>query len=567
MTEHRPCRPPLSLARGLVLSVALVAAANGAAQEPGWRVAAATATSGIRPAGFPADVGEMASQQVGASGLMSLRLTTAAAQGLWTQTPAGSVREVARLAVAGDLGPGRAGAETNHQFVVLWHEDYSVAAPFNLFAAQAGPPGGPTTSVTVGLWLNDGSRNVEVARGGTDGPLGPGLGPGISLVSSTGVGNRALGRIQMLPGGAFALGAQLDTPGGRRDVILRRPFGAAFVACALEGSADPALRPNVSGPNPDQFRGFGGLAQGAGGELYVTGTASLLSLSPIVAGLWQVCQGAPSARALTGNRGALGPGISGAPRAELISFSAVVPPAPLGGNRLLFLARARLDGDQSASPLFDAVFVHDGGANRPIVALGETGGLGPGIPNHTFSGFAAFGGERVAALLADVREVGSTQDRRGLWRLSADRPVEPVALAGGIGSLAPAPGDVWLGFDDARALANGDLIAVATSRPNGVNTRAVWRFRAARAPLRLLGPGDPVAYRDAAGVERTGIVDRIDALVGSQLPDYAGDEGWITAEGHVIVQGRIQGNPATLVFQAGAALLDRDRLLQDGFEP
>lgn len=85
--------------------------------------------------------------------------------------------------------------------------------------------------------------------------------------------------------------------------------------------------------------------------------------------------------------------------------------------------------------------------------------------------------------------------------------------------------------------------------------------------LRLLGPGDPVAYRDAAGVERTGIVDRIDALVGSQLPDYAGDEGWITAEGHVIVQGRIQGNPATLVFQAGAALLDRDRLLQDGFEP
>jgi hypothetical protein len=570
MTEHRSRPAPPALSTRVLLSVALLAASGATvtmAQEPGWRIAAAIASSGIRPAGFPADVSGMGSEQVGASGLMSLRLTTPVGQSLWTQTPAGAVREVASLAVVGPLGPGRSGAEADHRFSVIWHEDYSVAAPFNLFAAQAGPPGGTTTAFTVGLWLNDGARNIEVARGGTDGPLGPNLGPAITLVSSTGNGNRALGRIQILPGGAFALGAQLDTPGGRRDVILRRPFGGAFVACALEGSADPALRPNVSAPAADQFREITGLAQSADGELYALGTASLLAVSPINAGIWRVCQGAPSARALTGNRGALGPGIPGAPRAELISFSALVPLAPVGGDRLLFLARARLDGDQSSSPLVDAVFLHDGGANRPIVALGETGSLGPGIPNHAFTGFASFGGERVAALLADVREVGSVQDRRGLWRLSADRLPEPVALAGSTGALAPASGDVWLGFDDARALANGDLIAVATSRPNGVNTRALWRFRPGRVPQRLLGPGDPVAYRDASGIDRTGIVDRIDALVGSQLPAYAGDEGWINAEGQVIVQGRIQGNPATVVFQSGAALLDRDRLLQDGFEP
>ncbi|MCU0756033.1 MAG: hypothetical protein MUE46_13055 [Xanthomonadales bacterium] len=557
LPQHRPL---------LGLTLLLLYAAGASAQSPNWRVAAATASSGVRPAGFPADVSGYASQQLGASGLLSLRLSSpSAAQTLWTQTPDGSLRPIARPATADTLGPGRSGAEAGHVFDILWHEDYSVAAPFNLFAATAGPPGGGTTSFTVGLWLNDGTRNLEIARGGTDGLLGPNLGPNITLVSTLGGGNRALGRIQILPGNAFALGAQLDTPAGRRDVVLRRPFNGAFSACALQGSAEPALRPNVSGIEADQFRELNGLAQGAGGELYTFGIASLLVLSPNNAGIWRVCQGNPAGRALVRRRDVLGPGIAGSPRAEFLSFTSSL--SPLGGGALLYAARARLDAEVSTSPLFDALFYSDGNGNRPLVAQAETGPRGPGIANHSYSGFTSFRGERVAALLADVRETGSTVDKRGLWRLSPDRPAEPVALTGASGTLAPAPGDVWLSFDDAVALANGDLITVATSRPNGVNTRAVWRFRPGHAPQRLLGPGDPVRYRDSGGIERSGLIERIDDLDGSQLPGYAGDEGWINADGQVAVEGRIQGNAATLVFQTGTALLDRDRLLQDGFEP
>lgn len=561
MTHSPPLRKSL-----LGLALVLLSTANASDRSATWRVAAAESSSGIRPADFPADVTGFASQQLGASGLMSLRLSTpSSASTLWTQTPDGSLRPIARPDTAEILGPARSGAEAGHVFSILWHEDYSVVAPFNLFAATAGPAGGGTTNFTVGLWLNDGIRNLEIARGGVDGVLGPNLGPNIRLVSTTGSGNRALGRIQILPGHAFALGAQLDTPAGRRDVVLRRPFDGSFSACALQGSAEPALRPNVSGIEADQFRELNGLAQGAGGELYTYGTASLLVLSPINAGIWRVCHGNPAGRALIRRRDALGPGIAGSPRAEFLSFTSSL--SPLGGGALLYAARARLDAEVSTSPLFDAVFYSDGSGNRPLVAQAETGSRGPGIAHHTYSGFVSFRGERVAALLADVRETGTTVDKHGLWRLAPDRPAEPVALAGASGALAPAAGDVWLGFDDAVALANGDLITVATSRPNGVNTRAVWRFRPGRVPQRLLGPGDPVRYRDSNGVERVGLIDRIDALNGSQLPGYAGDEGWINAEGHVLVEGRIQGNAATLVFQAETALLDRDLLLRDGFEP
>lgn len=552
--------------RAYLAALPLAASPATIAQEIPWHVAAAPAESGIRPAGFPADASGFSLQQVGASGLVSLRLSTpSAAATLWTQMPDGGIRPVARPGTADALGPGRGGAEAGHVYSVVWHEDYSVAAPFNLFAATAGPPGGSSTHVSVGLWLNDGVSNIELARGNTDGPLGPNLGPDIALVASTGNGNRALGRIQILPGERFALEAELDTPPGRRDAILQRAFAGDFTPCALEGSADPALRPNVSAPNGDQFRALNGLSQGAGGELYVFGTASLLVLSPIDSGIWRVCDGSPSARALTRHRGDLGPGIIGSPRAEFLSFSGGL--SPLGGGGLLFEARVRLDGDQETSPLLEAVFFSDGGVNRPLVALGDAGALGPGIANHAFSAFGTFRGERVAALLANVREAGGIQDRSGLWRLFPDRPAEPLALAGASGPLAPGPGDVWLGFGDAQALANGDIIAVATSRPNGVNTQAVWRFPPGRRPQRLLGPGDPVTYRDSDGTHRSGTIERIDNLAGSQLPDYAGDEGWINADGVAIVEGRIQGSASTLLFQTGVALLDRERLFGDGFEP
>ena len=39
----------------------------------------------------------------------------------------------------------------------------------------------------------------------------PNLGPGVTLVSTTGNGNRALGRIQILTGQRFALESELDT--------------------------------------------------------------------------------------------------------------------------------------------------------------------------------------------------------------------------------------------------------------------------------------------------------------------------------------------------------------------
>lgn len=547
------------------LCLGLIALATGVAESRDleWEVAAAYASSGIRPPGFPPDAYVLRNSQLGVGGRLSFELVTDTHSAtLWTQTGEGDVRPLARQVVADGLGPGRGGSEAGHVFNTLWGQHYSTRTGAQLFLGLAGPVGQVNT--TPGLWLNDGVRNIELARADTDGALGPNLGPGITLIGTTGNGNLALGRLQVLPDDALALEADINAP-SRKDVILQRRYAGSFSACALEGSADPSLAPGVSAPDADQFVELSGLARDAGGELYSYGAVRLFVVSPTRVGIWRVCAGPPAARALTGNRAALGPGIAGSPLAEFFSFSGEL--SPLGGNTLLFFARARLDGSTSTSPLVDGLFFNDGQGNRPILILGQGGALGPGVANHSFRRLDSFKGEGFAALLAEVRENGSTLDRAGLWRLAAGRAPEPLALVGDNGALAPGQGLTWQSFDDARALANGDVLAVATTRSNAVDTRALWRFRPGRGPERLFGPGDSVRYRDSSGQPRSGTVARIEPLSGTQLPRYAGDEGWINAEGDVMLLGQLQNNPARLVFQNSAALLDRDALFSDGFEP
>ncbi len=533
-----------------------------AADLPRWQVAAATAGSGIQPPGFPTAVTGFSAEEIDRGGRLSLQLARSGeAATLWVQDPDRTLRPVARLGAGGALGPGRAGDEAGDTFGVIWAEDYSAVAPVQYFVGVAGG--------SVGLWRHDGSTNLEIARAGSDGLLGPGLGPGFGFIGNTGIGNAALGRMQVLPDNSLALRSRLDSPEGAVSAVLRWAPEAGFEACALEDSADPTLAPGASAGQPDRFTGLSGLAAGPQGELFVSGSVQLLVLSPTRVGIWRVCEGSPSVRALSGDRGAFGPGIDGAPLAEFISFASEA--VPLGGEAFLFAARARLDGSSSTSALIDALFLGDGGGNRPVAIRFESGRYGPGIGDLQFSAFDLVAGEAFAALRADVRPAGGGSDRAGLWRLAGEAPPEPLALVGEDGALAPGPGRRWTGFEAARALANGEVLALATTQAlvDGVSERALWRFRPGKRPRRLLGPGDAVVYRDAGGVQRTGAAGALEGLpLGSSLrQDYVGDEGWITAEGDVLLRGRLAGSNATMLLQSERPLLDRALLFRDGFEP
>lgn len=552
--------------RVCVLPLFLAFAATAEAQPLRWRVVAAPAQSTIVPEGFPSDVQGYSMDETSQTGRLSLRLTRASSPpALWAQDQGRTWRPLAQLQTAGALGPGRVGEESSHIFSTLWEQDYSNGETFHLFAAIARPAG--QVGGTVGLWVNDGTSNTEVARGETDGPLGPGLGPGVALISNTGVGNLALGRIQVLPGRTFALGGRVTSPA--RGVILLHREPGGFQTCAIEGPSDASSSPGISGPAQDQFVNLGGLAQGAGGELFSFGASRLLVISPTRVGIWRVCEGAPAVIALTDEQTALGPGVPGRPAAEFFSFSGEL--VPIGGGRVMFEARARLDSTTTPTPLVDALFLHYGSVNRPVATIGGDGLYGPGVPGFEFTDFDRLAGEGAVALVADVRRVGTSEVRSGLWRIGVDGPPEALAVENLAGDWAPGDGSVWTGFEDARALANGDVVAVARTRQQigASEQRAIWQFRKGRSPRKILQPGDQVEYRSQTGAIAAGRLVALEGLStgGSLLPAYAGDEGWINAEGDIALRGQIEGISSSVAIQLQGSLLNRSQVFADGFEP
>ena len=82
--------------------------------------------------------------------------------------------QYAGVGVIGAQGPGRSGAESTHVFRRLYYGDAFNAAA-RAFGATANDPADPAGNASTGAWLWDGTKNVEIARVGASGALGPGL--------------------------------------------------------------------------------------------------------------------------------------------------------------------------------------------------------------------------------------------------------------------------------------------------------------------------------------------------------------------------------------------------------
>ena len=95
--------------------------------------------------------------------------------GIWRFRDAQSMEFVARSGTDGPLGPGLGPGVTFSDLGQSWF------LPNSNFVFQATLEG-PPIEENIGIWITQDDRNIPVALIGTDGPLGPGLGPGISFI-------------------------------------------------------------------------------------------------------------------------------------------------------------------------------------------------------------------------------------------------------------------------------------------------------------------------------------------------------------------------------------------------
>jgi hypothetical protein len=533
------------------LSFFLVASLH--AQTPNWQVVLANANTGIQPAGLPTIVQLYAESETSGSSQWSARIQDSNISRLWVADSAVGARAIAQNGVLGALGPGRSGSEANDTFSIIWYEAYGTANDQHVFAAVA--------AGTTGLWWHNGVSNQEIARAGTDGNLGPQLGPGFTFRSNLGVGNAALGRIVLTTDQQLFLGSRLVSPDGDISAVFRRLPSSALTLCTREGSSDPAYAPGVFAV-PSRFSNLGGLNVSSAGDAFILGTAQPTQVGIAVpeAGIWRVCAGAPQARMLTRRRDALGPNRSGLPRAE---FSSISSPYPIGGNGYLVDVRYRSDAEVSASALIDALYLNDGIANQQLLAVGDSiATIGANVRS-----VGTFAGSGTAALVNTVRIASDGVDRAALWRVRGASTPELLAVQNlSQAPFAPSTTSQWANFVDSFGLENGDIIALANTRDTQSNTVSLglWRFKSGLAPVRILGPGSPVQYRTLAGSVVTGTLQQLSALSSSQTPLYAGDDGWISPAGSVHLLGTLTGISGTVALQAN--LLKPSELFIDGFE-
>lgn len=141
------------------------------------------------------------------------------------QAPAGTTpRIVARHGVSGALGPNIPGQQ-NALFQSLFNRLIWLNASGDMaFHAGVSGAGGPTT----GIWsVTGGAAPDPVVLNGTDGPLGPGLGPGITFQSFYGTGFNAAGDIAFL--------AELGGTGVFRDQALYVASGGGLTQIVRKG--------------------------------------------------------------------------------------------------------------------------------------------------------------------------------------------------------------------------------------------------------------------------------------------------------------------------------------------
>lgn len=545
--------------------VVVFAASAFAAEDP-WRVALSYGSAGVVIPLLPPAVNQHSTSnpRLADSGTSSLGFELDqdnGPSGLWSERGNGQLLPFAQNEVTGATGPGRSGTEGSHVFRAVHAPMDSIGAGYRVFGGEANDPAAPANDATSGLWQFNGSRNVEIARLGTDGVLGPGIGAGWTFSGFNHISNvSGFANANSLKGGRAVMNARVRYLDNVSDsALVQYVPSVGNVPCMVEGSTNPAWSPGIAG-----IGAFSGMRQDLSisphGELY--GGASTTATLNQRTGIWRFCDGAPRAQALTEDTGSLGPGLS-TTTAYFTDIYARAAPGTAGS--LYFTAAGRMSS-VNGSPTFLGLFLRRAGVNRPILLRNVEGALGPGVAGHVFSTSIApydvKAGGRFAVLRTTIAASGSSSPTTsGLWRISPETGAVPVALAGDSANFAPAPGRSWTGFSDQAIFDNGDIVVLAqVSNPNETS---LWRLRVGAAPLRLLGPGDSVAVPFASGTVMRSVTSIFTTAI-TNLSTNAGTDAWTSADGSVILPVYLQGLVNTVTLRARAT--STDLIFTDGLE-
>jgi len=540
-----------------------VGAQAASAGDAGWHTVVSSSNSGIAlpqlPTGhypFGVALGD------GGNGVMGFQLAPSSgnqADGNWLQR--GSLlAPYAQLGVTGALGPGRSGAESTHVFRRLYYGD-SIGDGARAFGATANDPADSSDSASQGIWLWDGTRNIEIARLGRDDGLGPGLGGGVvykslhNVDSSDDIDVRALPNRRVLFAGRIGTSSTLGSDG----LSVYTP-GSGNTPCLLQGSTDASLSPGLGAST---FAGISSnMTVSPRGEVY-----SYAYVNPngtgLDDGIWQLCDGAPRALVLTGVSDDYGPGLAGGTAVfggdgnGLRSFLA--PSLP---GSFYFTSGGRMS-TASGAATFLGVFHHDAAQHRnvPIVLQNSEGAYGPQIAGYVFHTavvpYTVRAAGQYAALLTDMSPVGNASSYTGgLWRLSAQGSIEPVAISGDGGAYAPAAGRVWNGtYYRFAVFDNGDIVTLADTRNTSDSSSTVswWRLSRGAAPVEILKVGDSVQVPTPSGVVSKTVTD-IDPTYFLGLPPSAGRDTFFTANGDILTSDlTIQDFSSTTMVVRGLA--------------
>lgn len=530
------------------LLAALAAPALVAAQTVPWKVVIGSSAN-ISVAGLPAGSRTFTDGLLGdnGAGLAGVRMTDpTAAAGYWALKQ-GTWTPYTRLGVSGaQLGPARTGGEASHVFLSVNSGGSGAGTDGQrVFIARAGIAS-DTTSATWGVWRWNGSANVELVRGFTDGTLGPNL--GVNWVyqndSSAFQGARAM------DGGRVLINGYVTSPTGLSRLYLARSApGAMATPCAMKDSTDANLAPGLSaGDTFNTSWSFGDLSVTRAGDVYGT-----LHTNQSRDGIWKLCDGAPQALVVDNETGARGPDI-GIATATFADFGAANPGD--GGNFYFFATFRDSPSDSSRTGLF----WHGVAGNRPLAMNDATGTWGPGWPDATWQSFAT-------ATLTSAGEWSAFQGTlhasdggtpSGLWRVRAGGTPEIVALIGLMGEYGPEQGRTWDAFYGNAVLSNGDILVEARTQPG--SEYAIWLLKADGSKRRVLKVGQTVTVPTAGGNVQ-GSVSSYD-LPGGTAPYSRGGDAWIGADGSMLIDvdlvtyghaliSATPSNPIDLIFRNG----------------
>jgi len=544
MPSHASNLMPPTKARFAMFSLGLgltALLADASAQAASWRLLAGEPARFLIPE-FPAGARDLSDQRVsdfGGEQFTFRVLMPSAAAGYWV-SQFGALTRYTQLSSSGTFGPGRSGAESNHHFLSVRVLDASTSIDGQRsFAARAADPAN-TGAATSGIWRWNGTQNIEIARAGSEGAFGPGLGAGWSFVNTVSFVEEA----RMLNAGQVMIHADVaPSAGGTLSrLIARHVPGVGNAPCMRVGANGGGLSPGLE-PN-DRFQGNSSptsISVSFDGRVYVRNIA-VLSGPRLIEGIWELCNGAPRAIVVKRESGARGPDI-GVIGATFEDFANQPPPLPDLRNGLYYFAEyCRTTPCDSPVGVPQVGLFHTTSAGNRGIAYNESSGFfGPNWNNARWKFFneaSLSAAGQTTSFVASV-STADTTDPTGLWRVKSGQRPALVAMIGSTDpAFAPEIGRTWAVFSASAVFSNGDIVLAASTNPG--SEEAVWLLPAGQAPRRILSPGQVLALPTVQGISQE--------IVGSVgIPTHEGDyssgkDGWVAADGTLVFSVRLVGD-------------------------